>query len=85
MTHVLLLDLSLKERVSDTDARNSTESTVAYLLLRRKVVYNIEELANLFRCLALDHVRHGFATNISVEAMLDQLKVPSTGLENLLQ
>ena len=61
------------------------ESRDAHLLLRREVVDNVEELADLLRGLALDHVRHGFATNISVEAMLDQLKVPSTGLENLLQ
>ena len=35
-------------------------------LLRREVVNNVEELADLLGRLALDHVRNGLATNIAV-------------------
>ena len=36
-----------------------------HLFLRREVVHNVEQLANFFGCLALDHVRDGFAPNVA--------------------
>ena len=42
------------------------ESRDAHLLLRREVVDNVEELADLLRGLALDHVRDCLASNIAI-------------------
>ena len=36
----------------------------AYLLLGREIVHDVEELADLFRSLALDHVSYSLASNI---------------------
>ena len=36
-----------------------------YLLLRREIIHDVEEFADLFGCLTLDHVRDGLATNIT--------------------
>jgi hypothetical protein len=36
------------------------------LLFGREVVDDVEELANFFRCLSLDHVRDGLTTNVTV-------------------
>ncbi len=36
-----------------------------HLFFRREVVDNVEQFANFLGCLALDHVRDGFATNIA--------------------
>ena len=42
--------------------RHITEQT--HLLLGGEVVHDVEELADLLRCLALDHVGDGLAANI---------------------
>ena len=39
----------------------------AYLLFWREVVHDIEQLADLFCRLALDHVRDGFTANVPVD------------------
>ena len=36
-----------------------------YLLLRREIIHDVEEFADLLGCLTLDHVRDGLATNIT--------------------
>jgi hypothetical protein len=41
-----------------------------YLLLRGKVIDNIEKLANLLGCFAFDHVRNSFAANIAAPSEL---------------
>jgi hypothetical protein len=64
MTYVFLLDLSLttKKKVR----RLHCESAVfTHLFFGSEIVYNVEKLANLFRCLALDHICYGLATNIT--------------------
>ena len=38
---------------------------MSHLLLRSEIVDDVEELADLFRSLTLDHVRHGLASNIA--------------------
>ena len=38
-----------------------------YLFLRGEVIYDVEQLPNLFRCLALDHVGHSLAAHVTVE------------------
>jgi hypothetical protein len=40
---------------------------IPYLLLRGKVVDNVEELPDFLRCLALDHVSNGLAAHVTVE------------------
>ncbi len=39
---------------------------MAYLFFRSEVIDNVEELANFFGSLSLNHVGNGFAANIPV-------------------
>lgn len=39
--------------------------TVTNLLLRREVIDNVEEFSDLFRSLSFNHVRDGFAADIT--------------------
>lgn len=52
--------------MSETNATDRQERLTAYLLLRSEIVDDVEELANLLRRLALDHVRDCLATDITV-------------------
>ena len=43
-----------------------TTRRATYLLLRSEIVYNVEELPDLLRGLALDHIGDGLAPDIAV-------------------
>ena len=58
-------------------------ATDLVLLLRRKIVLNVESLSNLLGGLALDHVGHGLTSN--VEKSLDIEIIGSLYLDKLLQ
>ena len=45
------------------------------LLLWRKVIHNVEELPDLFRCLTLNHVSHSLESNITEHRMLRQFDI----------
>ena len=66
-TYVLFLDLSLyvlkrlEVRILHMGAKIKTTD----LLLWRKVIHNVEELPDLFRCLTLNHVCNGLASDIA--------------------
>lgn len=64
-TYILLLDLRLntKSQYQHRDHNNTPEST--NLFLRSEVVRDVEELPNLLRSLALDHVRDRLAAHIA--------------------
>jgi hypothetical protein len=70
-TYVLLLDLSLWKDKAGQSLSPNRRIGIPYLLLRSKVVDNVEELPDFLRCLALDHVSNGLAAHIAVENIRD--------------
>jgi hypothetical protein len=48
---------------------------ISYLLLRGEVIYYVEELPDLLRCLALDHVGDGLAAHVTVEKIRNAIRV----------
>ena len=42
------------------------QATSAYLFLRSEIVDDVEQLADLLRSLALDHVGNGLATDVPI-------------------
>ena len=47
---------------------------ISDLFLRGEVIYYVEELPNLLRCLALNHVGDGLAAYITVEKMRNAIR-----------
>ena len=80
LTHIFLLNLSLKSDETSQNVIKSRESTNTRLFLRREVVDDVEKLANLLRGLAFDHVCHSFATDIAVDDWYIRLRC-KTGMK----
>jgi len=69
-TYVLLLDLGLITERDVSEGSTNDEKENTDLLLGSKVVDDVEKLADLFWGLALDHVCHSLATDITIEMWL---------------
>jgi hypothetical protein len=49
--------------------------SISYLLLRGEVIYYVEKLPDLLRCLALNHVGDGLAAHVTVGKIRNAIRV----------